>query len=185
MPNRLERRAAARPCGRARVRGGRRGRFSGGDLMATKITRDVLESYLRCQTKAHLKLKGPPEADRSAEHQVGLRGPPRRVEGTGEAGGYRHDSHPAPGGIGGQEHPPDRLRLEGGTVVRAGRHPGRRPPVAPLRRAEEGGRGLGLGRLPLRPVAVTAASSASSRSTSWPTCPSTAPSSSPPACGVT
>jgi predicted RecB family nuclease len=26
--------------------------------MATKITRDVLESYLRCQTKAHLKLTG-------------------------------------------------------------------------------------------------------------------------------
>jgi predicted RecB family nuclease len=26
--------------------------------MATKITRDVLESYLRCQTKAHLKLAG-------------------------------------------------------------------------------------------------------------------------------
>ena len=26
--------------------------------MATKITRDVLESYLHCKTKAHLKLAG-------------------------------------------------------------------------------------------------------------------------------
>ena len=27
-------------------------------VMATKITRDVLESYLNCKTKAHLKLAG-------------------------------------------------------------------------------------------------------------------------------
>ena len=26
--------------------------------MATKITRDILESYLNCKTKAHLKLAG-------------------------------------------------------------------------------------------------------------------------------
>ena len=29
--------------------GDTRGRFSEGEFMATKITRDVLESYLRCQ----------------------------------------------------------------------------------------------------------------------------------------
>src|ERR1700719_1548857 len=33
-------------------------RFSGSRIMATKITRDVLESYLNCKTKAHLKLAG-------------------------------------------------------------------------------------------------------------------------------
>jgi predicted RecB family nuclease len=32
--------------------------ISGGGIMATKITRDVLESYLYCKTKAHLKLAG-------------------------------------------------------------------------------------------------------------------------------
>ena len=31
---------------------------SGSKVMATKITRDVLESYLNCKTKAHLKLAG-------------------------------------------------------------------------------------------------------------------------------
>ena len=30
----------------------------GSKIMATKITRDVLQSYLRCKTKAHLKLAG-------------------------------------------------------------------------------------------------------------------------------
>jgi predicted RecB family nuclease len=33
-------------------------RISGSEIMATKITRDVLESYLNCRTKAHLKLAG-------------------------------------------------------------------------------------------------------------------------------
>ena len=33
-------------------------RTSGSKVMATKITRDVLESYLNCKTKAHLKLAG-------------------------------------------------------------------------------------------------------------------------------
>ena len=33
-------------------------RISGSKIMATKITRDVLESYLNCKTKAHLKLAG-------------------------------------------------------------------------------------------------------------------------------
>src|SRR3954465_11993672 len=33
-------------------------RTSGSKAMATKITRDVLESYLNCKTKAHLKLIG-------------------------------------------------------------------------------------------------------------------------------
>src|SRR5690242_20282025 len=30
----------------------------GAKIMATKITREVLESYLRCKTEAHLKLAG-------------------------------------------------------------------------------------------------------------------------------
>src|SRR4051794_23067092 len=30
----------------------------GANLMAAKITRDVLEGYLRCKTEAHLKLAG-------------------------------------------------------------------------------------------------------------------------------
>jgi predicted RecB family nuclease len=33
-------------------------RISGSKIMATKITRDALESYLNCKTKAHLKLAG-------------------------------------------------------------------------------------------------------------------------------
>ena len=33
-------------------------RISGGGIMAKKITREVLESYLHCKTKAHLKLAG-------------------------------------------------------------------------------------------------------------------------------
>src|SRR3954469_15789765 len=33
-------------------------RTSGSKVMATKITRDVLESYLNCKTKAYLKLAG-------------------------------------------------------------------------------------------------------------------------------
>src|SRR3954454_1109894 len=33
-------------------------RTSGSKVMATKITRDVLESYPNCKTKAHLKLAG-------------------------------------------------------------------------------------------------------------------------------
>src|SRR5258707_13433682 len=33
-------------------------RTSGSKVMATKITKDVLESYLHCKTKAHLKLAG-------------------------------------------------------------------------------------------------------------------------------
>jgi hypothetical protein len=35
-----------------------RERLSERHIMATKITRDVLESYLRCKTKAQLKLTG-------------------------------------------------------------------------------------------------------------------------------
>ena len=33
-------------------------RISGGWVMGKKITRQVLESYLNCKTKAHLKLAG-------------------------------------------------------------------------------------------------------------------------------
>src|SRR5262249_52306147 len=32
--------------------------ITGGRIVATKITRDVLESYLRCKSKGHLKLAG-------------------------------------------------------------------------------------------------------------------------------
>ena len=122
-------------------------RTSGSKVMATKITRDVLESYLHCKTKAHLKLAG--QQGSVSDYEGLLVASRQEVRQTG----HRQDPRQAPRGRGGEGHPPDRRRPAGRSVVRAGRHPGRRPAVAPLRRAEEGGWAIEAGGLPLRPDA--------------------------------
>ena len=57
--------------------------------MATKITREVLEAYLHCKTKAHLKLVGQGNGDQSDYES--LMAAARR---GGEEGSDREDPRP-------------------------------------------------------------------------------------------
>ena len=59
-----------------------------GGIMATKITRDIIESYLNCKYKGHLKLTG------ESGTQVGLRGDDHGGEGVVAGAGARQARRP-------------------------------------------------------------------------------------------
>ena len=116
--------------------------------MATKITREILEAYLNCKTKAHLKLAG--QQGIVSDYEAMLVA--NRQEVRQQAIGKILAQHPE--GEVARDILSDRRCPAGRAVVRAERHPGRRPAIAQLRRAEAGGRAVEAGGLPLRPDAV-------------------------------
>ncbi len=62
-------------------RAGRSRADLGGGIMAMKITREVLEAYLNCKTKGHLKLAG--ETGTESDYEAMTKAARRGVAGAG------------------------------------------------------------------------------------------------------
>ena len=110
--------------------------------MATKITRQILEAYLNCKTKAHLKLAGQQGIVSDYEALLVANRQAVRRQAIGKILARNPESR------GGEGHLPDRRCPGERAVVRAERHPGGRPAITQLRRPEAGGRAVEAGGFP-------------------------------------
>ena len=89
-----------------------------GWVVTTKITREVLESYLHCKTKAHLKLAGQQGIRSDYEALLAETRQEVRRQAIGKIFAPHPESEVA------RRHLPDRRRLAGRAIIRDGRHPG-------------------------------------------------------------